>query len=158
MQLSKLLSPSAANLTRRQFCDDLKSIFAESRDKSLSATNNKRHLFGLVNTNLTHYNGPFLDPSQKEVKNSQYFNCSQDYNGENPEQVSITKSFADKQPDRYVVEILTRNHRCDIGKMFHQVHVNPEHRDLLRFLWWEENDLSISVSFEKLLYEVLKPL
>lgn len=25
--------------------------------------------------------------------------------------------------------------------MFHQVHVNPEHRDLLRFLWWEDNDL-----------------
>jgi len=26
--------------------------------------------------------------------------------------------------------------------MFHQVHVNPEHRDLLCFPWWEENDLS----------------
>ena len=29
-QLSQPLSPSATNLTRRQFCDDLKFIFAES--------------------------------------------------------------------------------------------------------------------------------
>ena len=26
---------------------------------------------------------------------------------------------------------------CDIEGMFHQVRVNTEHRDLLRFLWWE---------------------
>ena len=31
---------------------------------------------------------------------------------------------------------------CDIEGMFHQVRVNPEHRDLLRFLWWEGNYLS----------------
>lgn len=31
---------------------------------------------------------------------------------------------------------------CDIEGMFHQVHINAEHRDLPRFLWWEENDLS----------------
>ena len=31
---------------------------------------------------------------------------------------------------------------CDIEGMFHQVHVNPERCDLLRFLWWEESDLS----------------
>ena len=31
---------------------------------------------------------------------------------------------------------------CDIEGMFHQVRVNPEHRDLLRFLWWEDNDPS----------------
>ena len=61
MQLYKPLSPNAAKLTRRQFYEDLKSIFADSRNNSLSATNNKRLLFGLVNTNLTHYNGPFLD-------------------------------------------------------------------------------------------------
>ena len=29
---------------------------------------------------------------------------------------------------------------CDIEGMFHQVHVNEEHRDLLRFLWWEQGD------------------
>jgi hypothetical protein len=29
---------------------------------------------------------------------------------------------------------------CDIEKMFYQVNVNKEHRDLLRFLWWEEGD------------------
>ena len=60
-QLFQPLSPSAANLTRRQFCDDLKFIFAESRHNFLSATNNKRLLFELVKSNLTHNNGPFLD-------------------------------------------------------------------------------------------------
>lgn len=31
---------------------------------------------------------------------------------------------------------------CDIEGMFHQVHVNTNHRDLLCFIWWEGNDLS----------------
>ena len=60
-RLSQPLSPSAANLTRRQFCDDLKFILAESRHNFLSATNNKRLLFELVKSNLTHDNSPFLD-------------------------------------------------------------------------------------------------
>ncbi|XP_043211405.1 uncharacterized protein LOC122375894 [Amphibalanus amphitrite] len=30
----------------------------------------------------------------------------------------------------------------DIEGMFHQVRVNPEHRDLLRFLWWDNGDLN----------------
>ncbi|XP_047502961.1 uncharacterized protein LOC125048341 [Penaeus chinensis] len=29
---------------------------------------------------------------------------------------------------------------CDIEAMFHQVKVKPDHRDLLRFLWWENGD------------------
>ena len=29
---------------------------------------------------------------------------------------------------------------CDIEGMFHQVRVNKEQRDLLRFLWWEDGD------------------
>ena len=31
---------------------------------------------------------------------------------------------------------------CDIEAMFHQVKVNEEYRDLLRFLWWENVDLT----------------
>ena len=31
---------------------------------------------------------------------------------------------------------------CDIEKMFHQFHVIPDHRDYLRFLWWEGGDLT----------------
>ncbi|XP_042206955.1 uncharacterized protein LOC121855857 [Homarus americanus] len=31
---------------------------------------------------------------------------------------------------------------ADIEAMFHQVKVNPEHRDTLRFLWWEGGDLT----------------
>ena len=30
---------------------------------------------------------------------------------------------------------------CDIEKMFYQVYVNEEHRNLLRFLWWDNGDL-----------------
>ncbi|XP_070212738.1 uncharacterized protein [Littorina saxatilis] len=29
---------------------------------------------------------------------------------------------------------------CDVEKMFHQFHVTKEHRDFLRFLWWEDGD------------------
>lgn len=31
---------------------------------------------------------------------------------------------------------------CDIEQMFFQFKVNPEHRDYLRFLWWENGNLS----------------
>ena len=31
---------------------------------------------------------------------------------------------------------------CDIEAMFHQVKVSEEYRDLLRFLWWEDGDLT----------------
>ncbi len=31
---------------------------------------------------------------------------------------------------------------CDIEQMFHSFFVNPEHRDFLRFLWFENNDLN----------------
>ena len=30
---------------------------------------------------------------------------------------------------------------CDIEKMFHSFYVNPEHRDYLRFLWFNDNNL-----------------
>ena len=31
---------------------------------------------------------------------------------------------------------------CDIQQMFHQVKVRPEHRNLLRFLWFKDNDMN----------------
>ena len=31
---------------------------------------------------------------------------------------------------------------CDVEQMFHSFHVNPEHRDFLRFLWFKDNDPS----------------
>ena len=71
------------------------------------------------------------------------FNCSQEYNGESlnknllqgPLLTTLTGVFL-----RFRQEIVTVT--CDIEGMFHQVHINPEHRNLLRFLWWEKNDLS----------------
>ena len=29
---------------------------------------------------------------------------------------------------------------CDIEQMFHYFHVDPAHRDMLRFLWFKDND------------------
>ena len=31
---------------------------------------------------------------------------------------------------------------CDIEAMFHQLKVDPRHRDFLRFLWWEDGNLN----------------
>lgn len=31
---------------------------------------------------------------------------------------------------------------CDIESMFHQVHLNPEHHNFLRFLWWENGNIN----------------
>ena len=38
---------------------------------------------------------------------------------------------------RYPIAIM-----CDIEKMFHQFNVNEEDRDFLRFLWWEDSDIT----------------
>ena len=72
------------------------------------------------------------------------FNCSQEYNGE-----SLNKNLLQGPLlTNNLTGVLLRFRQepiavtCGIEGMFHQVHVNPEHRDLLRFLWWEENDLS----------------
>lgn len=34
---------------------------------------------------------------------------------------------------------------CDIEAMFHQIKVNPENRDLMRFLWWRDNNIDNEV-------------
>ena len=72
------------------------------------------------------------------------FNCSQEYNGQ-----SLNKNLLQGPLlTNNLTGVLLRFRQepvavtCDIEGMFHQVHVNPEHRDLLRFLWWEDNDLS----------------
>lgn len=30
---------------------------------------------------------------------------------------------------------------CDIERMFHQFHIEKEHQDYLRFLWWDDGNL-----------------
>ena len=47
-----------------------------------------------------------------------------------------------------LVGVLTRFRKeqtavtCDIEQMYHSFYVNPEHRDYLRFLWYEDNNLN----------------
>lgn len=72
------------------------------------------------------------------------FDCSADFQGH-----SLNRNLL-QGPDltNSLVGVLCRFRQepvafaCDIEGMFHQVHVNEEHRDLLRFLWWEQGDTS----------------
>ena len=72
------------------------------------------------------------------------FNCSQEYNGESLNKYLIQGPLLTN--DLTGVRLRFRQEpmavTCDIEGMFHQVRFNPEHRDLLRFLWWEGNYLS----------------
>ena len=70
------------------------------------------------------------------------FDCAAQYKGE-----SLNKHLL-QGPDltNSLVGVLQRFRQepvaftCDIEGMFHQVRVNKEDRDLLRFLWWENGD------------------
>ena len=82
------------------------------------------------------------------------FNCSQEYNDESLNKVLLQGPLLMQGPLQgpllmnNLTGVLLRFRqepvavKCDIEGMFHQVLVNPEHRDLLCFLWWEKNDLS----------------
>lgn len=69
------------------------------------------------------------------------FNCSQEYNGKSP----IKNLLQGPLLTNNLAGVLLRFRQepivvtCDIMGMFHQVHVNPEHRALLHFLQWENN-------------------
>ncbi len=71
------------------------------------------------------------------------FDCSAEYRGE-----SLNKHLL-QGPDMInsLAGILSRFRKepiaftCDIQSMFHQVGVNPEDRDYLRFLWWDDSEL-----------------
>ena len=78
----------------------------------------------------------------KKQKIRVVFNCSAQYKGE-----SLNKHLL-QGPDltNSLVGVLCRFRKesvafiCNIEGMFHQVQVTQEHRDLLRFLWWEDGD------------------
>ena len=53
--------PGVANLTRRQFCDDLKLIFADSRRILIAEVENQSLLLSYLMWNLIQYKKPFLD-------------------------------------------------------------------------------------------------
>ena len=72
------------------------------------------------------------------------FDCSAEFKGE-----SLNKQLL-QGPDmtNNLTGVLCRFRKeavafiCDIEGMFHQVRVSEENRDLLRFLWWENGDIS----------------
>ena len=78
----------------------------------------------------------------KKKKFRAVFDCAATYQNQ-----SLNKNLL-QGPDltNNLVGVLTRFRQepvafcCDIEGMFHQVRVNEEHRDLLRFLWWPNGD------------------
>ena len=76
------------------------------------------------------------------------FDCSALYNSQ-----SLNKNLL-QGPDQLnsLIGVLTRFSEkdvaltCDIEQMFHSFHVTPSHRDFLRFLWFENNDLDGAIS------------
>ena len=78
----------------------------------------------------------------KKKKFRAVFDCAATYQNQ-----SLNKNLL-QGPDltNNLVGVLTRFRQepvafcCDIEDMFHQVRVNEEHRDLVRFLWWPNGD------------------
>ena len=78
----------------------------------------------------------------KKKKFRAVFDCAATYQNQ-----SLNKNLL-QGPDltNNLVGVLTRFRQepvtfcCDIEGMFHQVRVNEEHRDLLRFLWWSNGN------------------
>ena len=85
---------------------------------------------------------------QKPKKLRVVFDCSAQYKGQS------LNSHLLQGPDltNNLTEVLCRFRQeviafvCDIEAMYHQVQVNPEHRNLLRFLWWKNGDLAADVT------------
>ena len=81
---------------------------------------------------------------KKPEKLQVVFDCSADFQGH-----SLNRHLL-QGPDltNSLVGVLCRFRQepvaftCNIKGMFHQVHVNEEHRDLFCFLWWEQGDTS----------------
>ena len=81
---------------------------------------------------------------KKPTKIRVVFDCAAEYKGE-----SLNKKLL-QGPDltNTLTGVLTRFRQepigfmCDIEAKFHQVKVAEEHRDMLRFLWWESGDIS----------------
>lgn len=81
-------------------------------------------------------------PKKKKLR--VVYDCSAEYAGE----VLNHQLLSGPDLTNSIIGILCRFREepvaisCDIEGMFHQVGVNPEHRDLLRFLWWPNGDLN----------------
>ena len=81
----------------------------------------------------------------KTTKIRVVFDCSAKHKGE-----SLNDHLL-QGPDltNALVGVLVRMHQepiafmCDIEQMFHQFKVNEEHRNFLRFLWWEKGNCEL---------------
>jgi hypothetical protein len=84
---------------------------------------------------LPHHN--VVNPSKPD-KFRIVFDCAAEYAG-----TSLNRQIL-QGPDltNKLLGVLVRFRECpgDIQEMFHQVKVKPEHRDVLRFLWWKDGD------------------
>ena len=80
---------------------------------------------------------------KKQGKIRVVFNCSVEFAGE-----SLNRHLL-QGPDltNNLIGVLCRSRQepvavmCDIEGMFHQVQVNPEHQNFLRFFWWDSHSI-----------------
>ena len=82
-----------------------------------------------------------FNDKEKPDKIRVVFDCSVEFAGES---LNLMQGPADLTNN--LVGVLRRFRQkpvammCDIEGMFHQVGVNPEHRNYFRFLWWENGN------------------
>ena len=84
---------------------------------------------------------PVINPHKSKIR--VVFDCAAKYRG-----ISLNDQLV-RGPDlmNSLIGVLIRFRKehivmaADVEQMFHQVKVNPEHTDALRFLWWPDGDL-----------------
>ena len=126
-----------------EFMKLIESGYAESVPE-IPETDHTSHDQGRKKQNVWYipYHGVYH--SKKPNKIRVVFDCAAEYQNE-----SLNKHLL-QGPDltNSLTSVLCRFRQepiafmCDIEGMFHQVKVKEEYRDLLRFLWWEDGDLT----------------
>ena len=84
---------------------------------------------------------PVVHPHQSKIR--VVFDCAAEYHN-----TSLNQKLV-RGPDlmNNLIDVLTKFRKepialvRDVEQMFHQVYVNPEHREALRFLWWPDGNL-----------------
>ena len=147
MALKRLYSLKRKLITDEQYKSDYAKFmsnliskgYAEKVPPEIKVTNNFEHDEGRV-WYIPHHGVYSLNkPDEIRV----VFDCSAEWKGQNLNQHLL--SGPDLINNLVGVLIRFRQERialtCDIEAMYHQVGVNTEDRDFLRFLWWEDADL-----------------
>ena len=89
------------------------------------------------------HSAPWGVSPKKARQDKGFFNCNVKFAGESlnrhlPQGPDLTNNLIGFLC-RFRQELVAV--MCDIEGMFHQVHVNPEHQNVLRFFWWNSGSI-----------------